>query len=100
MKEYIIVRYRNPRVFGITRLTRQAVGMAYGQEYSDSINPEQLENDIYFADTMDDATQLCHMLCNQQPGATFLVGKTTDVFHQPVTTPIHSKLTEKGLLPT
>lgn len=98
MKEFVIVAYRNPYEIAIGRNTRQAEGRVYS--YDQQVGSGHgFTSDVYFANTYDDALQACRDLTRNNPGQTYCIAKTSDVFHQPVQSPIHSKFTEKGLLP-
>jgi hypothetical protein len=99
MKEYIIVRCGHIAAFNIERVTRQETGIVYGQEQPAVSQYQNMDSYVYFADTLPDANNLAQRLTTLNQGVTYLVGKTTDVFYRPPSNVIHSKFTEKGLLP-
>lgn len=99
MKEYVIVRHEHVNAFSLPRVTRADTGVVYGMEQSEIRNYQDYNANVYFADTMNDAINLANRLSEYNLGASFLVAKTTDVLYRPVPPVVHSKLTEKGLLP-
>lgn len=99
MKEYVIVRHEHVNAFNQPRVSRNDTGIVYGMEQHEVRNYQDYSANVYFADALSDAINLAGKLTEYNPGATFLIAKTTDVFYRPVQPAIHSKYTEKGLLP-
>lgn len=99
MKEYVIARHEHVSAFSQPRVSRNSTGVVYGMEQRECRMYQDYGASVYFADTIADALDLAGKLTEYNPGATYLVAKTTDVFYRPVQPAIHSKFTEKGLLP-
>ena len=99
MKEFVIARIRNIGTVAISRQTRAALGQVFGQEQAQVMHYENLEGDLYFADTYEDGLECARLMTQNNPQYTVVVAKTSDVFHRPPAEVQHSKFTDKGLLP-
>lgn len=99
MRKYIVAVYRNTHEFPIPRVDRRAMGIAWGINQEKRGHMEDLQNDVYFTDTLEDAQQLANSMASANMNNQVLIAETKEVFHIAPGQLSRSRITDKGLLP-